>query len=75
MPARSKRFVDQIRRAVDASGESRNGLARRIDLDKAVMSRFMSGKGFLSESSLNRLAAALRLRIMVDDAGKAGDEK
>jgi hypothetical protein len=45
-----------------------------IDVDKAQMSRFMSGERFLSEASLNRLATALNLRIASGVKSKEGDE-
>jgi transcriptional regulator with XRE-family HTH domain len=43
---------------------SRYALCRLTGLDKAVMSRFMSGKSFMSEDSLNRLARALKLKVV-----------
>ncbi|HSI32049.1 MAG: hypothetical protein ACAI43_09260 [Phycisphaerae bacterium] len=65
-------FVDQVRAAVDASGTSRSAICRAIGLDKAVMSRFMAGKGFLSERSLNALAAELGLTVVA--GGRRKDE-
>ena len=75
---RSKTLADQIRAAVDECGMSRYALGKLIGMDKAVMSRFMAGKGFLSEESLNRLAGALNLSIVVGTkpepkAGKTKD--
>jgi hypothetical protein len=61
--ARERTFSDQIRRAVDECGMSRYALCKLTGMDKAVMSRFMSGKGFLSEGSLNALAKTLRLTV------------
>ena len=67
MPVKRCSFVDQIRRAVDASGMSRYALGKQIGMDKAVMSRFMSGKGFLSEDSMNRLTHALKLIVVAPE--------
>ena len=56
---------DQIRRVVDRSGLSRYRICREIDLDQALMSRFMSGQGGLSIKSLDRLAKLLGLTVSV----------
>lgn len=68
MPRRSPSFVEHLRIAVESSGLGRNELAKLIGMDKAQLSRFMAGKGFLSEHSLNRLAAALNLRVTQETA-------
>jgi transcriptional regulator with XRE-family HTH domain len=57
-------FTDQIRRAVDGSGLSRYAICKRIGVDQAVMSRFMSGKGGLSLGVLDRLAELLGLVVV-----------
>ena len=54
---------DQIRAAIEASELSRAEICRRIGLDKAVMSRFMSGQGGLAMTKLDRLGRVLGLRI------------
>lgn len=53
------RFDDRIRAAVDASGLSHYGFAKEIDVCKATLSRFMSGKWGLSMASLDRLDEVL----------------
>lgn len=58
-------FSDQIRRVVDRSGLSRYRICQEIDLDQALMSRFMSGQGGLSLRSLDRLAKLLGLTVSV----------
>ena len=58
-------FSDEIRRMVDRSGLSRYRICQEIDLDKALMSRFMSGQGGLSIKSLDRLAKLLDLTVSV----------
>ncbi len=60
------RFVplsNQIRAAIKASGMSRAEICRRIDLDKGVMSRFMTGKCGLALKTLDRLGQLLDMRI------------
>jgi ribosome-binding protein aMBF1 (putative translation factor) len=56
-------FTDQIRDAVRASGISQTEICEKIELDNAVMSRFLAGKSFLSERSMNALAAMLGLNV------------
>jgi hypothetical protein len=66
MARKTKSLTDQIRRAVDDCGVSRYAICKVTGIDKSVMSRFMAGKGFLSERSVNRLAVVARLRIVAD---------
>ncbi|HEY8669058.1 MAG TPA: helix-turn-helix transcriptional regulator [Tepidisphaeraceae bacterium] len=75
MARKSKTLVDQIRRAVDDCGMSRYALGQLIGMDKAQMSRFMAGKGFLSEDSMNRLAESLHLSISSGAKPKAAKTK
>ena len=63
-------FSDQIRRAVDRSGFSRYRIWQEIDIDQALMSRFMSGQGGLSIQSLDRLAKLLGLTVGVKKSKK-----
>ncbi len=58
------KLSDQIRQAVDDSGLSRYGICKVTGIDKALMSRFMAGKGGLSVRSLDALAAVLGLNIV-----------
>jgi transcriptional regulator with XRE-family HTH domain len=62
--SQSKRFSDQVRDAVDASGLSRYRICAEIGIGQATMSRFMSGKGGLSMETLDRLAELLGLSVV-----------
>jgi transcriptional regulator with XRE-family HTH domain len=75
MVKRAKTLGDQIRHAVDDCGLSRYALVKLIGMDKAQMSRFMSGKRFMSEASLNRLAEVLNLSIVSGEKPKAEKTK
>ena len=61
--AKARRFTDQIRTAVDASGMSRYAICNAIGLPQASMSRFMAGAG-LSMESLDSLAELLGLTVV-----------
>ena len=65
MPRKTVSFVDELRHAIDASDMTRYRLCKMTGTTQAVMSRFMNRKGFFSEASLNRVAAALRLELVV----------
>ncbi len=67
-----KRFSDQIRAAVDASGLSRYAICKAIGLPESSMSRFMSGKSGLSLDALDRLAALIGLSVKLVTRGKGG---
>jgi ribosome-binding protein aMBF1 (putative translation factor) len=56
-------FTDQIREAVRASGIPQTEICDKIELDNSVLSRFLAGKSFLSERSMNALAAMLGLKV------------
>ncbi len=58
------KLSDQVRRAVDASGMSRYAICKAIDMDQAIMSRFMTGKGGLSMANLDILADLLGLDVV-----------
>ena len=65
MGKRAKRqtFSDEIRRAIEESGMSRYEICKRMGLDQAAMSRFMSGQAGMGLKTLDRLAAVLDLHI------------
>jgi len=56
-------FSDQIRQAITDSGISRYRLCQLLGIGKASMSRFMSGKTFLSMPTLDKLAIILNMRV------------
>ena len=58
-----QKLSDEVRRAVEKSGMSRYEICKRIELDQAAMSRFMSGRAGLGMDVLDRLAALLGLHI------------
>jgi transcriptional regulator with XRE-family HTH domain len=70
---RPKRFSDQIRAAVDASGLSRYSICKAIGFNQGAMSRFMSGKGGLSTEMLDRLAELLGLNVVMKPRKRADD--
>jgi len=57
------KLSDQVRRAVDASGMSRYAICMALDMDQAIMSRFMTGRGGLSMANLDALADVLGLNV------------
>jgi transcriptional regulator with XRE-family HTH domain len=65
-----KRFSDQIRDAVNASGLSRYAICKAIGFNQGAMSRFMSGKGGLSMDALDRLADLLNLAVVARPKAK-----
>jgi transcriptional regulator with XRE-family HTH domain len=65
-----KRFSDQIRDAVNASGLSRYAICKAIGFNQGAMSRFMSGKGGLSMDALDRLAELLNLAVVARPKAK-----
>ncbi len=70
MPGMTKKqpnkLSDQLRRAIETSNIGQNELARRIGLDKSVLSRFLHGKSGLSIQTIDAIGEALGLRIVVE---------
>ena len=65
-----KTLADQIRNAVKASKLSHYRICQETGIDKASLSKFMTGdRQGLSMEALNRLAALLKLRIVSDRKG------
>jgi transcriptional regulator with XRE-family HTH domain len=56
-------LTDEIRLAVDASGQSRYRICKTLGIAESRLSRFMSGKAGLSLETLDRLATLLDLHL------------
>ncbi len=64
MAGKRIRLSHQVRRAVDESAMSRYRICKVIDMDQAIMSRFMTGKGGLSMEKLDALVDLLGLDVV-----------
>src|ERR687897_530836 len=62
----ARRFSDQIRAAVDASGMSRYAICKAIGFNQGAMSRFMSGGGGPSMGMMDKLADLLGLGVVME---------
>jgi transcriptional regulator with XRE-family HTH domain len=58
-----KTFSEQVRRLIEASGQTRYRICMETGIDQATMSRFMNGTGILSTNQLDALANLLHWRI------------
>lgn len=67
MAKRRPTLSEQLRAAIDGSGISRYAVCKAIDLDQAVMSRFMSGKAGLGQETVDRIGELLGLRLVADE--------
>jgi transcriptional regulator with XRE-family HTH domain len=63
-------LLDAIREAIKASGKTRYRLWKETGIDQAQLSRLMSGQAGMSYDALERLAAALGLKITITPAPK-----
>jgi hypothetical protein len=66
------RFSDEIRAAVERSGLSRYAICKALSIPPSSMPRFMSGKNWLGQDTLDALAELLDLHIA---AGKRPKKK
>jgi hypothetical protein len=63
MGKRFLKFSDEIRKAVDASGLTRYRICKEISIAQSLMSRFMAGKSWLGQGTLDALAKLLDLHV------------
>ncbi len=59
-----KSFSDELRSAIDESGLTRYAICQAAGIDKASMSKFMSGERGLGLESIDKLAELLGLHIV-----------
>ena len=64
MPKEALPFTDTIRAAVRACPLGYNGLARAAGLDPGALHHFANGKRGMSAPNMDKLAAALGLRVV-----------
>lgn len=57
-------FADQIRQAVRESGLTPYRICQDTEIDQAMMSRFLAGRMWLGEATMNRLAEYLGLEVV-----------
>lgn len=62
-PDMGVKVSEQIRKLVLSSGMSRNQICIAIDLDPAIMSKFINNKGGLGMECLDRLGELLKFKV------------
>ncbi len=70
MSKRRAKLSDQIRQAVDGSGQTRYRISKQTGIDQSTLSRFMSGERGLPMNTLDKLAGYLDLNITVGKGRK-----
>ncbi len=60
---RAKTVTEQLRQAIDDSGESRYAICKALDIDQGHLCRFVAGQSGLGLDVLNRLCAYLGLEL------------
>jgi hypothetical protein len=65
-----KKFSDELRKLVRESGISHYRIRMDTGLDRAVISRFVNGKAFLSVEALDTLADYLGWKTVADKRKK-----
>ncbi len=65
---RKRTMSDQLRQAIQRSGQSRYAICKALDLAQGQLSKFMHGERGLSLDVLDRLCAYLNLELR----GKSG---
>jgi len=60
-----ERILDQVRRAIKASGTTRYAISKATGIPQSQLARLMTGEKGLSIESLERLANCLGLEIVI----------
>jgi transcriptional regulator with XRE-family HTH domain len=63
MTSRSKKLTDQLRQAIDDSGQTRYQIAKATGIDESALAKFYNGHRGLSMQALNALGEYLQLKI------------
>jgi transcriptional regulator with XRE-family HTH domain len=63
----SKRFSDELRRAIEQSGLTQYAVGKETGIDHAQMSRFVNGKGGLSMEGIEAIYELLGLKLVVPE--------
>ncbi len=58
---------DQLRQAIEQSGQSRYAISKETGIDESVLSKFVRGLRGMSLDSVDALAEHLGLRLTTDD--------
>lgn len=65
--SKKETISDQLRWFIRDSGIARNQLCKMTGMDPSHLHRFYHGTGRLTNDTMDKLAEALRLRLVVDD--------
>lgn len=63
MTKKKSSLIDQLRHYIETAEVSRYRISKETGISQSLLSRFMHGKAFFSEESLNTLADALGLEL------------
>jgi plasmid maintenance system antidote protein VapI len=64
------KLSDEVRKAIDDSGESRYAIAKATGVDESALGKFYNGQRGITTDTLDRLAEHLELRIVMDRKAK-----
>ncbi len=65
-PPKSATLSEQLRWYIDHDGDTMTGLAERAGVHRSGLSRFAAGHRSVSEEGMDKLAKALKLRLVQD---------
>ncbi|MBU4271580.1 MAG: helix-turn-helix transcriptional regulator, partial [Planctomycetes bacterium] len=69
----AKQFSDEIRAAVQNCGKTRYRIAKQTGIDAATLCRFVQGQVGLSMDSLDKLAACIGIRLVVQKSRRTNN--
>ena len=67
MSKKPPRLSDQLRQAIEQSGQSRYAISKKTRIDESVLSKFVRGLRGMSLDAVDALGEYLGLRLTTDD--------
>jgi transcriptional regulator with XRE-family HTH domain len=74
MAKKEKQLTDQLRQAIDDSGETRYQIAKATGIDESALAKFYNRKRGLSMEALNALGEYLQLKIVTQRRWQDGEK-
>ena len=68
-------IAEQLRQAIERSGVSRYRIAQLSNISESVLSRFANGQTDLTMDNVDKLCAALGLRLVLEPKRKQSAKK
>jgi transcriptional regulator with XRE-family HTH domain len=71
MSKKKNTFSEQLGKAIEASGQTRYAIHKATGLSQSMLSRLVSGDGWIGREAMNKLSGHLGLEITIRKARRS----